>query len=73
MLLIDWELNDTSIVPRIDFYKWAIDSRWMSHGCQRWAKSHTVFLLTSFFNAVGFVPWENGASPGCCPLSDCRQ
>lgn len=54
-----WQLDKNATVPRVDFYKYSLDSRWMSHACQRWAKDHTTFLLTSFFNSVGFVPWEN--------------
>lgn len=46
-------------VPHVDFYKYAVDSRWMSHGCERWSKDHTIFMLTAYFNGMGFAAWEN--------------
>merc|ERR1719482_1934570 len=46
-------------VPMVDLWKWAADPRFMSHGCQRWAKDHTQFIQNAFFNAVGFVAFEN--------------
>lgn len=52
-------LHAEAATPRIDFYKWALDERWMSHGCERWSKNHTQFILHAYFNAVGFVSWEN--------------
>ena len=52
-------LHAEAATPRIDFYKWALDERWMSHSCERWSKNHTQFILHAYFNAVGFVSWEN--------------
>jgi gamma-glutamyl hercynylcysteine S-oxide synthase len=54
-----WKLDPDSTVPRVDFIKYALDSRWMSHGCERWSTDHARFILTAYFNGVGFVSWEN--------------
>ena len=45
--------------PGVDFYKWAVDARWMTHACERWNKNHTSFVLNAYFNGVGFESWEN--------------
>ena len=54
-----WSLGNASTAPRVDFYKHSLDSRWMSHACERWSKNKTNYIQTSFFNGVGFVSWEN--------------
>ena len=45
--------------PGVDLYKYTVDSRWMTHGCERWNKNHTNYLQTAFLNGVGFNMWEN--------------
>ena len=44
--------------PQVDFFKWAVDARWMTNACERYSQNHTDYLQTAFFNGVGFVSWE---------------
>jgi len=43
----------------VEFYKWAMDSRHMTHACQRFSSTKTDYLQVSFFNGIGFESWEN--------------
>eukprot|EP00927_Polykrikos_kofoidii_P047795 TRINITY_DN42079_c0_g1_i1.p1 TRINITY_DN42079_c0_g1~~TRINITY_DN42079_c0_g1_i1.p1 ORF type:complete len:832 (+),score=80.42 TRINITY_DN42079_c0_g1_i1:331-2496(+) len=42
----------------VDKLKW-LDSRRMTHVCDRWAKNRTDSLHYAFFNGVGYESWEN--------------
>lgn len=42
----------------VDKLKW-LDSRRMTHVCDRWAKDRTTPLQFAFFNGIGFESWEN--------------
>ena len=49
-----WDKGDAD-APMVDLWKIGYDSRFMTHGCERWVKDHTRFIQMAFFNAVGFV------------------
>ena len=42
----------------VSLYKW-LEPRFTVNICNRWARSHTVDLLQSWINGVGFETWEN--------------
>lgn len=45
-------------IPNIDTWKW-LDSRRMTHVCERWSQDHTNAMQGAWFNGVGFETWEN--------------
>lgn len=45
-------------VPMVDIWKW-LESRHITHICNRWAWNHTDDIQSAFFNGEGFVTWEN--------------
>lgn len=50
-----WSYPDT---PSINTWKW-LDSRRMTHVCERWSQDHQNALQFAWFNGVGFETWEN--------------
>jgi iron(II)-dependent oxidoreductase len=55
---LGWGYWDYPAVPVVDRYKW-LDSRHLTHVCDRWSKEHTSNLQAAFLNGDGFESWEN--------------
>jgi len=56
--LMSWGYWSRSHVPPVDRYKW-VESRHLTHVCDRWAQNRIDGLQVAFFNGDGFESWEN--------------
>jgi formylglycine-generating enzyme required for sulfatase activity len=55
---MDWGYWPYPAIPEVSKYKW-LESRHLTHVCERWARDRSAGLQATFFNGVGYVAWEN--------------
>jgi formylglycine-generating enzyme required for sulfatase activity len=53
-----WGYWPYKFIPCVDTFKW-LESKHITHICNRWERNHTNSLQYTFFNGIGFVSWEN--------------
>lgn len=53
-----WAYWTYKFPPTASKQKW-LESRYMPHICDRWARDKTDNLQYAFFNGIGYVSWEN--------------
>ena len=55
---MSWGYWDFPKAPLVAKYKW-LETRHMTHVCDRWQKRRLQNLQAAYFNGVGFEVWEN--------------
>lgn len=53
-----WGYWRYEFIPCVDTFKW-LETRHITHICDRWQMNHTDNLQHTYFNGIGFVSWEN--------------
>ena len=53
-----WGYWKYEFIPCVDAFKW-LETKHITHICDRWQMNHTNNLQHTFFNGIGFVSWEN--------------